>query len=70
MDKPVDLIERLRAAGDDAAADSVTEIARALAMVKRYFEELRGVTPGNDSPESKCLTAVDEALRCVKRPLA
>jgi hypothetical protein len=66
---PVDLIERLRNAGDDPSADSVADIARSLAMVKRYLEEIRGVTPGNDSPEGKCLEAVNFALERVKHPL-
>lgn len=66
---PVDLIERLRTAGDDASADTVADIARALAMVKRYFEELRGVVIGGESPDSKCLEAVDEALDRIRHPL-
>lgn len=69
MDKPVDLIERLRGADDDGSADSIADITRALAMVKRYFEEIRGVAPGADSPEGKCLAAVNAALDRVKRPL-
>ena len=69
MDKPVDLIERLRDADDEGSADSVADITRALALVKRYFEELRGVTVGGDSAESKCLEAVNAALQRVRRPL-
>ena len=70
MDKPVDLIERLRGADDDAAADSVADIARALAIVKRYFEEIRVAAPGDGSPEGHCLEAVNLALARVRRPLA
>jgi hypothetical protein len=66
---PMDLIERLRAAGDNGAADSVTEIARSLALVKRYFEECTGAqADGADSAEAKCLAAVNDALECVHRP--
>jgi hypothetical protein len=69
MDKPVDLIERLRGADDDGSADSVADITRALAMVKRYFEEIRGAVAGDGSPESICLEADDAALERVRRPL-
>lgn len=69
MDKPTDLIERLRGADDDASADSVADITRTLAMVKRYFEELRGATAGDGSPEGTCLEAIHLALSRVKRPL-
>lgn len=66
---PMDLIERLRAAGDHGAADSVTEIARSLALLKRYFEECTvAQAAGADTPEAKCLAAVDDALERVHRP--
>ena len=68
MDKPTDLIERLRGADDAAAADSVADITRTLAMVKRYFEELRGARAGDGTPEGTCLAAVNAALERVKRP--
>ena len=68
MDKPIDLIERLRSADDDALADGVADITRTLAMVKRYFVELRGATAGDASPEGKCLEAINLALERVKRP--
>lgn len=67
---PVDLIERLRKAGDDASADSVADVARCLAMMKRYFEEYTGaqIDESGDSPEAKCLAAVNEALGRIHRP--
>jgi hypothetical protein len=67
---PVDLIERLRHAGDHASAESVTEIARCLAMMKRYFEEYTGaqVDEARVTPEAKCLAAVNEALERVRHP--
>ena len=69
MDKPIDLIERLRDANDDASADSVVDITRTLAMVKRYFEELRGAAAGDGTVEGKCLEAINLAIERVKRPL-
>ena len=69
MDKPVDLIERLRGADDDGSADSVADITRTLAMIKRYFEELRGAQPDDGTPEGTCLAAVNSALEHVRRPL-
>lgn len=67
---PVDLIERLRQAGDDTAAETVTEITRCLAMMKRYFEEYTGaqVDGAGDTPEARCLAAVNAALARVRHP--
>ena len=69
--KPVDLIERLRNAGDDGSADSIADIARSLALVKRYFEELTPTSKlaSADSPEGKCLDAINAALGRIHRPL-
>lgn len=71
QDIPVDLIERLRNVGDAGAAESVADIARCLAMAKRYFEEYTGATldTSGDSPEFKCLAAVDTALDRIRHPL-
>ena len=67
---PVDLIERLRNAGDQRSADTVVDLARTLAMVKRYFEEYTGAALDvqREGPEAKCLDAVEQALERVRRP--
>lgn len=67
---PVDLIERLHKAGDHAAAQTVTEITRCLAMMKRYFEEYTGaqIDETGETPEAKCLAAVNAALASVRHP--